>query len=185
MRSPGTVSFALLACACAAVFVRAEAAGGQYHWTLTRDVEPEDKYYLGHPVSHYEVSLERLEVFSCAQEAQQFEAEQCQEIESAGLGFEVIRDLNGDGEMDRAVVGVARKSGGEKIGVLLIFNSLGERNPYVLTSSFSRFSVLGSNEQGLTWIPCLACDSIYPVRWHDDSGQYEIAIPEAFGDVGE
>ncbi len=163
------------------LLVASSTASSNYHWTQTRIVEPTETHYLGNPVSHYAVSLERVQILSCKTEDAQFDQDQCDELERGGFKFEVKRDLNGDNEIDRAVVAIATVSTGEKLGVLLIFNSMTERNPYVLTSSFSRFSALRETEGGLIWGDCIACDSSYPIVWNESSGEYEIVIPPPLG----
>lgn len=84
--------------------------------------------------------------------------------EDHGFAFALDADLDGDGTLERAVVGVFRTRSGQRGRFLLILGrspkagGMTKRALFTDTDGFG-FSAIAMREGKLTWVTCFDCDT--------------------------
>ena len=87
--------------------------------------------------------------------------------------FEIDADFDGDGDVERAVVGVYRDHVGNAGRFVLILTRRGRRweSAAVFTQpGEAGFSILMAAPPGVAWLTCLECDSWVMIEW--SAGEY-------------
>ncbi len=137
-------------------------------WWLTATFIPADTVIQGLRVSQIRREWERATVLTLGKLPRAARADMSMLADSTGR-FSVDGDFNGDGIIDRAVVGVYRSRSGETGRFLLVMTPARVEHPKVafvaLQPGMPGFSVLTYREGRLTWGACMECDDFSFVRW--------------------
>lgn len=151
-------------------------AQGGYAWWLTKTYKPVDRTIAGIPVEQIRPSWVAAQTFTRSS----FTAREHADVYSAPDFkplWEVRRDLNRDGKVDRALVGVARTRSGalERFLVIVTDNGAGgwkkiysEWTPTDPSNYDRGFSYLiDRGKGGLMWNDCFECGgSLGNLKWN-------------------
>ena len=151
---------------CAAILTLVPVTGGalqaDYAWWLKVTFVPKDTTIESIPVRQLDpswVAASSLQDTELPAEA----SEPGESVQEHGGAFEVSHDLDGDGRVEKVLVGVYRADSGE-VGRFVLVLSAGKRGGWEKRALFKEagsagFSVLFHQEMQLVWTFCMECDS--------------------------
>lgn len=141
-----------------------------YAWWLRVRFEPIGDRVLGVPIGRIDSTWDLASVLTG--DMMPLEATR-QSLPDSVRRFEIDADFDGDGDKERAVVGVYRDRVGNAGRFVLILTRRGRswESAAVFTQpGEAGFSILTAATQGVAWLTCLECDSWVTIEW--SAGEY-------------
>lgn len=157
-RQPNDLPFSI----CRGLQLRGSTGPQQLAWWVTVRFVPQDLSIEGIPVRELDRDWVAASVLKAA--ALPAEASAAGEsVEEHDGAFEISRDLDRDGRLDRALVGVYKTHSGE-VGRFLLVLSTTKGGKWSKRALFKQsgeagFSVLWQQRERLVWAFCMECDS--------------------------
>ncbi len=138
-----------------------------YAWWLRVRFEPIGDRVLGVPIGRIDSTWGLASVLTGDMMPLEA-AEWNQSLPDSVFRFEIDADFDGDGDKERAVVGVYRDRVGNAGRFVLILTRRG--GGWEPAAVFTRpgeagFSILTAATQGVAWWTCLSCDVWDPIEW--------------------
>jgi hypothetical protein len=157
-------------------------------WWLTAVFEPTDSLIEGIRVNRIRSDWDRASVLTLQMMPPAAAADPSNLADTSHTSFVRDADFNGDGVVDRAVVGVFRTRRGLSGQFLLIVSpAVGPHRRIAFVAAASGgsagFSVLDWRSTTLTWAACMECDALAVLRW--GRGKYSLVAggPATTGDT--
>jgi len=139
------------------------AQGISYAWWVKATFEPREEMVEGVPLRDIDRKWLRASALRAADLPAEA-AEKGETPEAYGFALALEADLDGDGSLERAVVGVFQTRSGEVGRFLLILGRSGPTAPWTKRALFSEtgaagFSALAMKNTTLLWVTCFECDT--------------------------
>jgi len=166
-----TVVSVLLLC-----FPACGASAQTFAWWITSTFVPRDSSIEGIPVKALNNGW-RLASLAQESDLPAKAREPGESLQDHGFRFAVEADLDGDGRLERCVVGVYEEASAATGRFLLILSRENSRSPWhkralFVSAGVAGFSAIAMRKGHLQWVTCLEGDSACEVR--SRSGRYTL-----------
>ncbi len=155
------------------------ALTASYPWWLEARYDPMDTVVASLPIRQIDTLWDRASILSTDLLTPRAQADPSWLGDSSAV-FEHDGDFNGDGQADRALVGVYRDRTGDEGRFLLILTTQGLDAWTVAflqeVPGTAGFSVLLNQRNAVVWADCMECDRLNRLTWQD--GTYVWDSPE-------